>query len=362
MNFFKRLFGKKELVTDTESFWKWFQSHERSFHAAVNGEKPINEVFLDHLMPKLEQLNAWFACSAGMTDTKTAELIITAQGDIKTFVFAEELVAAAPVITGWKFTALKPPTGLAISIEMDGYTFNDKKMSFISRDNGEYPDEIELTMVHRDLSEENKDIITNGTFIFLDNALGELNTATLIDNIQIAAPEEVQEELIPLEKLQDFLTWKEKEFVEKYNGARHNTQSDSYSILEAKDEKGLPSIALVNQELLDWDAKASHPWMMVIELSYKPINNGMPDKGISAALNRFEDELVRLLADSEGYLNLGRDTYNSKRSIYFACKEFRHASKTVHGLLQKYSGEVEITYDIYKDKYWRTMNRYRSSF
>ncbi len=361
MNFFKKLFRREEKVTDTDSFWKWFLLHEKSFHAAVNGKKDINKSFLDHLMPKLEQLNSWFACSAGMHDTTNAELIITAQGDIKTFVFAEELVTAAPAIAGWKFTALKPPTGLTISIEMDGYTFNDKKMSFFSRDSEEYPDEIEITLVHNNLSEENKDIITNGTFIFLDNALGELNTATLIDNIQIDMPAAEHEELIPLEKLQDFLTWKEKEFVEKYNGARHNTKNDSYSILEAKDDKGLPSIALVNQELLDWDAKASHPWMMLIELTFKPVNNGMPDKNISATLNRFEEELVSLLPDSDGYLNLGRDTYNSKRTIYFACKEFRNASKTVHRLLQDYSGEVEITYDIYKDKYWRTMNRYRAS-
>lgn len=361
MNFLKKLFGRREKVRDAHSFWEWFLLHERSFHAAVNGKKDINKSFLDQLMPKLEQLNSWFACSAGMCDTTTAELIITAQGDVKTFVFAEELVAAAPAITGWKFTALKPPTGLAISIEMDGHIFNDKKMNFFSRDNPDYPDEIEITLVHNNLTEENKDIITNGTFIFLDNALGELNTATLIDNILISGSEEEHGELIPLEKLQDFLTWKEKEFVEKYNGARHNTKSDKYSILEAKDEKGLPSIALVNQELLDWDAKASHPWMMVIEITFKPVNNGMPDKNVSAILNQFEDELVLLLPDSDGYLNLGRDTYNSKRTIYFACKEFRNCSRTVHRLLPNYSREVEITYDIYKDKYWRTMNRYRAS-
>lgn len=361
MNFFKKLFGREEKVTDADSFWKWFLLHEKSFHAAVNGQKDINESFLDYLMPKLEQLNSWFACSAGMFDDTIAELIITAQGDVKTFVFAEELVAAAPPISRWKFTALKPPTGLAISIEMDGYKFNDKEMSFFSRDSSDYPDEIEITLVHKNLNEENKDIITNGSFIFLDNALGELNTATLIDNILISASGEEHGELIPLEKLQDFLTWKEKEFVEKYNGARHNTKNDTYSILEAKDDEGLPSIALVNQELLDWDAKASHPWMMVIEIRFKAINNGMPDKNISATLNRFEDELVLLLTDSDGYLNLGRNTYNSKRTIYFACKEFRRASKTVHRLLPSYSGNVEITYDIYKDKYWRTMNRYRAS-
>ena len=43
-----------------------------------------------------------------MYDDKTAELIITAESDIKTFVFVEELIDEAPVLKGWKFTALKP--------------------------------------------------------------------------------------------------------------------------------------------------------------------------------------------------------------------------------------------------------------
>jgi hypothetical protein len=33
----------------------------------------------------------------------------------------------------------------------------------------EYPDEIDITIVHKDFNEENKTTITSGTFIFLDN-------------------------------------------------------------------------------------------------------------------------------------------------------------------------------------------------
>lgn len=359
MNFLKKLFRRESPITDNHSFWEWFLQHEKSFYKAVREQKRINESFLDFLMPRLEQLNSWFACSAGMFDEETAELIITAQGDVKSFVFAEELVASAPKLDKWKFTALKPPTGLGISIEMDGYVFNDSEMRFYSRDDSSYPDEIKITLVHEQLGPDNRNIITNGAFIFLDNALGELNTATLIDHVEIAGPDTDHDELIPLKKLNDFLVWKEKEFVEKYNATRFGTRNDCYSILEAKDGKGMPSVALVNQELLDWDAKASHPWMMVIDMSFKAVNNGMPGKTVTETMNQFEDELVKKLTDSEGYLNLGRNTYNSKRMIYLACKEFRHASRTVHQLAKTYSGKITITYDIYKDKYWRTMNHFR---
>lgn len=46
-----------------------------------------------------------------MYNASTAELVVTADGDIKTFVWVEELIAAAPKLANWKFTALKPATG-----------------------------------------------------------------------------------------------------------------------------------------------------------------------------------------------------------------------------------------------------------
>jgi hypothetical protein len=169
-------------------------------------------------------------------------------------------------------------------------------------------------------------------------------------------PENV--ELIPLEKLKSFLTWREKEFVEKYKDTYYNTENNSYSIREAKDNEGFVSIALLNNALLEWDVKASHPWMTVIEISYKSSGKGMPDKATSTLMNSFEEELSALIPDKEGYLNLGRETYKGKRTIYFACKEFRHVSKTIAALIHTYQQQININYEIYKDKYWKTMNRF----
>lgn len=43
-----------------------------------------------------------------MLDNETAELIITADGILKNYVFVEELIDSVPKIKGWKFTAHKP--------------------------------------------------------------------------------------------------------------------------------------------------------------------------------------------------------------------------------------------------------------
>jgi hypothetical protein len=361
MSFLKRILNKHEevAVINNETFWKWFIQNEKQFYQIVKERKNVDKDFLQKLMPRLHKLNSQFYCLTGMYDDKTAELVITAEGDIKTFVFVEELVKGAPVVEGWKFTALKqalPPEH--ISIEMKGYIFDNNKIKFFSKPDHEYPDEINIVLVHNDLNESNKDVIMNGTYIFLDNVLGELNAATLIDSVTVEDNHENQD-LIPIKKLDAFLLWREMEFIEKNKGKRYNTENDAYSGLEAEDGNGLPLIAMVNQELLKWDAKASHPWMMIIEIKYNgENNNGMPGDDVYNLMNDFEDDLMKQAPDWEGYLNLGRQTYNGVRTIYFACMEFRNSTKIVSGLINNYLDKLEIAFDLFKDKYWRVMDKF----
>jgi len=355
MGFLKKLFGSKEppVINSYAAFWNWFRQYEQAFFKVVKDHDKVDEHFLSKLTPLLQQLNDDFYCVTGMLDDTTAELIITTDGTVKEFVFAEEFIAAAPAIKGWKFTALKPPCDIeSMGIEMSGYEFNDSNISFYSNDHNEYPDEIDITLVHKDLTPANSETITSGSLIYLDNMLGEYNTATMLDTVQVEGPSDGNE-LIPIEKLPGYLLWRQKEFVEKYDGVRYGTEEDSYSTMEAEDEEGLPVFAIINQDLMNWDAKASHPWMMVIEIKFdKEVNEGLPDAETNEVMNEFEDDILKELPDADGYLNIGRETYDGTRTIYFACKEFRRSSKTIAALIKKYSGRLEITYDIFKDKYW----------
>ena len=212
-------------------------------------------------------------------------------------------------------------------------------------------------------AEENKSSLINGTYIFLDNFLGELNAVTTIDSLTVIGRIDAKKELIPIDKLKDFLVWRQKEFIEKYEGDRHSTENDSYSNLEAELTNGGLLIATVNSTLLEWDRKASHPWILSVEIKYKGEgNNGMPDDETYQILNEIEDEILEELKDFDGYLYIGRQTADSLREIYFACKDFRKPSKVLHQLTNKYLGKYNIAYDIYKDKYWRSFNRFRTNY
>ena len=76
------------------------------------------------------------------------------------------------------------------------------------------------------MTEENKKQILNGTYIFLDNFLGEIDFLNNIDNLTTVSKKEAKKELVPIEKLKDFLTWRQKEFIEKYEGVRYDTEKE----------------------------------------------------------------------------------------------------------------------------------------
>lgn len=361
MSFLKSLFKTKDQpINSYTDFWNWFEQNEQKFYKVLKNQGNVTNLFFDKLTPKLNELKDGFWFLAGMYNDHTAELILTADGIIKNIVFVEELVQSAPKMNNWKITALKQPSkSNHFGIEINGYKFNDSKMHFYATDHKSMPDEIDITITHQDFNEENKAIMTNGVFLALDNFLGELNAVTTIDHVDIINPKDANQELIPLGKLKDFLIWREKEFVEKYTGLRHNTENDNYSGLEATLNNGLPLIAFINTDLLHWDSKASHPWISVIEIKYDgKSNKGMPNKSTYNLLDEIENEILLELKDSDGYLNVGRQTADSIREIYFACIEFRKPSKVLNAIKNQYQNKIDISFDIYKDKYWQSLNQF----
>ena len=360
MGFFNSLFTKKEApIHSNADFWKWFKQQEKAFYKITKSGENIHD-FHDKLSPKLNELREGYFFLSGMCTDDVAELVITADGHIKNFAFVEDLIADAPAIKGWQFTALKPAMDIhTYGIKMDGFDFSAETLSFYPNEDKNHPDEIDITVVHSDLTEDNKDSVILGTHIFLDNYLGEINFATTIDAISVISKTHAEKELISIEKLKAYLIWREKEFVEKYEGIRHNTDTDGYCTFEGSLENGNTVVAVINTTLLEWDSVASHPWIARIEIGYDGSNSGgLPHRNDFSGLNSFEDTLLIQLKDSDGYLNIGRETGDNTRTIYFACNDFRKPSKVIDALAKQYQGVWDISYSIYKDKYWQTFNRF----
>ena len=351
---------KETPIVTNADFWDWFKTNEKDFFNIVKQHNNIENGFFNKLAPKLNELKEGCFFLAGMYNETTAELIFTPDGIVKNVVFVEELVKSAPAMEGWRFTALKPAIDVKdVGIQMAGYKFNGEKISFYANEYPNYPDEIDIVIVHEDMTDDNKQDIINGTYIFLDNYLGELNFIEIIDRLDFQEKNGAEQELIPVAKLKDYLLWRQKEFIEKYDGVRTSSDSDAFSVLEADIGDGKKLIAVVNTALLKWDSKASHPWILSIEIKYNgDSNNGMPDDSTFARLGDLEDELLKALKDKDGYLYIGRQSADNIREIYLACKDFRLPSLVAYSIQQKYKATDDISYDIYKDKYWQSLERF----
>ncbi|WP_163409832.1 DUF695 domain-containing protein [Flavobacterium ajazii] len=364
MSFLDKILGKKETpIQSNNDFWNWFLKHEKEFFKTVQSGENIHKGFFDKLAPKLDEIHGGIYFLTGMFDDQTAELVLTPDGVIRNIYAIEELVNAAPKIEGWRFTALKPASDIKdVSINYEGFKINKDNLKFYPNIHESYPDEIDLTIVYDDFEEEKKSFATNGVYIFLDNYLGELHSVTLIDNMKIVGSNDISEELIPIEKLKDYLIWREKEFVEKYEGTRHNTENDGYANFEGKKQDGAVVLALINTTLIQWDKKASHPWVFIVAIPFEDCNNGgLPDEKTYKLLEEIEEEIVQMLPDSDGFLNIGRETANNKREIFFACKDFRKPTKVADELIKKYRSVFEISYEIYKDKYWQSFRHFEQN-
>lgn len=365
MQFIRNLFGSKEpKIGSYSDFWAWFQTQEQVFFKVIKERGNVEKHFFDKISPKLAQIKEGFFFLVGMLDENTIEVVFTADGVVKNIVFIEELVAAAPPISGWKFTALKPPLEIAgFSIAMNGYEFKDENIFFVENKHPNFPDEIDITVLYEGLNEQNRTEVSNGLHIFLDNYLGELYYSTTIDAINFENLQNKDDKaLIPITKLKAYLAWREKEFVEKYEGTRRNTEQDLYTILEAKLENGNPLLAVIKTELLQWDKKASHAWLLQVILPYDNKNlkdlKGLPDEKTLQLLNEIEDAITAELTGENGHLNIGTQTAEGIRAIYFVCKDFRKAPKILDNIVQKYSKQIAISYEIYKDKYWKSFEHF----
>lgn len=362
MDIFKNILGQEEAADKNiyRLFWDWFLKNEKKFHQIIKEHKRVKEDFFEKLHLELIKIKEGFFFQAGMYNSDTVELVFTADGDPRNIVFIEELVAEAPQIKGWRFTALKPEMVInRVGIQIEDIEFQAENMYFYAHHYPEYPDEIDICIVHEDLNPENEDLIRQGIFIFLDNYLGELPFVNQIDNLHVVAKEEAEEELIPIAKLKDYLIWREKEFIEKYEGLHYHTDQDQFSIMEGELPDGQMIVAVINSQLLEWDRKASHPWLAIMILTYKDGQNGMPSPHDFDLLELIEKEITNALHDMDGYLNVGRQTGSNEREVYFACKEFRKPSKVFYEIQKKYEHLFEIEYEIYKDKYWQSFERFR---
>jgi hypothetical protein len=365
---------KEELVQAIRAFWARFQQHAPEFFAVLDqhptSPDDVDEKFFEQITPWLENISEGFFFLAGMSDEHTAELILTAEGDVQNFALIEEVVAAAPALDNWKFTALKPAIDIVdtTGIKMQGERFGGDNISFYPEEDPDFPEEINIVIVHADLNEENRHLICTGCNIFLDNYLGERYFATAIDNLRIVGKAEATQEPLPINKLCDFLRSQQARLAANTTNISimdaddidlENCRHSLLNICTDGDDGAKILVALVNDTLLGLNAGALYPWVAVFTLSYESdYDLGMPDKKTQKLLAKAEADILAELPPNSGCLNIARATGDGECVFFFACKDFHHIGKVFHYAKRKYVAAFELDCELYKDRYWRTFQHF----
>lgn len=346
-----------------QNFWNWFLQMEKTFSDIIRTENDIQKNFISVLSEKLEGFGDKYFFLIGINEQNDIELIFSAEGIVKNVVFVEELVAAAPLIDGWKFIALKPCIDIGdINIRMYDdeaeIIIDQSKLFFYPNLHPELPDEIDINIIHTDMDENNRNIIGNGIFIYLDNLLGELEFMNNIDHLQLISKDEVKDELIPISKLKDYLKWRYKEFIEKYDDAIFD-EEEAFVLYETREDGNVTGYFTINDTAMQWNRKVSHPWIAIISLRHPDSNESvLAEATLIDEVNIFYEEISSLLKKENGYITIGKRTYLSNFDFYFACKEFRYPSKILEAFKMKYGNEWIIDSKIVKDKYWQTFSNF----
>lgn len=192
------------------SFWAWFVANSDRFRTM---ETPAKEGLLDEIVEKLHTIDDRLYFEVSEPQEGGNELVITAEGDRELFPLVDKMVALAPRLKGWKFTALRPAMGFGFAVEYSGVKLDPDELWFLPLTAGDDEEHLGLRIGIPRLSPKSTQAAVNAAWILLDTALGERRTAETIAHVEVARlpwnPEEAG--YIALVELPDYLQWRESE-------------------------------------------------------------------------------------------------------------------------------------------------------
>ncbi|HTF82825.1 MAG TPA: DUF695 domain-containing protein, partial [Cytophagales bacterium] len=322
-------------TNDIAAFWEWFVANEARFYDTLKKDKEQTPEVLNEILEHVHKYHPNIYGLMGFYDDDTLEFVFTVDGIVKNIVFVDDLVAAAPMLDRWVFTSLKPQYGsFDFSITYYDFEFDKHKLKFFSSINEYYPDEISISLTHSDYrNPEDYPAILNGALIFLDNCLGELNTACRIDYFDLVPEDTVdQQDLIPIEKLESYLVWREKEFLQRYENSTYTFPKESFAVLEGEqDDK--PVVAVVNQAWADWPYKPLFSWLIRVEIKYAGNEEGLPNQDQIQLIQELEDAVIERQNQSQICV-VGRVTSDHLSTLFIYSNEYKECSRSVYELLK----------------------------
>lgn len=162
-----------------EAFWQWFTGNADFYRALPEAADAQDELFaalqlqLDRIAPDL-----FFVINDA--EDGHCDLVLSPDGNLELFPVIEALVAAAPKLTGWKYTAYRQRGPADVSIQINDFTLGPEQIYFALAPDGE---QIAITLHIADYNLFTDHQLGVASFLLLDNALGEYDVALKVSAI-----------------------------------------------------------------------------------------------------------------------------------------------------------------------------------
>jgi len=181
-------------------FWDWFRANELRLWEMADREDEL----LDEIQEVLGSYRNGLCLELSDEENGTRELVISAAGDEDLFGAVDVLVAHAPRLNRWKFTALKPPRGFDFVLETRTARLDPKTMVFepLTNDVDPLALGIRVFLSEGRVGPDTQETVTRA----VETGLGE-RVRSEIQHIEVAPLQGSPSEHIPLADLPAYMEW-----------------------------------------------------------------------------------------------------------------------------------------------------------
>jgi hypothetical protein len=194
--------------------------------------------------------------------------------------------------------------------------------------------------------------------MYVQNGIGELKAATLIDDMDFGPVPEDSSALIPVAKLDSYLLWREKEFVEKYQAGQIEKVPELFNVIEGQDEEGNIMIAIVNTAYEHWPYKPAYQWLLSVSMEYEAAESGLPNEKMLAAMQSEEEQVIKMLIGQSETIYVSSKTFKGARTACFYTRSYELPSQLMHAWADQHPNSVISGFFVEKDKYWRCLEEF----
>lgn len=190
-----------------DAFWRAFASHAATLAQPDAADDPAYDLCLEPLKELHPSLFLEMCTHEG-----ASELVVTSEGDRDAFPLVREIVARAPKVPGWSFTALKPKIGFPETTTWEGVEVTIADVLFEPLESDSDP-RLGLRLYVPELDPDEAEETHNAILAAIDHGLGEEAFAELVGYTDLAEVVEGLDtsDFIPLVELEQYLEWRAKQ-------------------------------------------------------------------------------------------------------------------------------------------------------